>query len=341
MTCAALLPGPLLAQTPSPAAAPVQAPSVPVPPAPATPAMHPARVHSMHEEEPYTFLGVETSHVPRVLSEQMNLPRGFGVVIDYVAPNSPAAAAGLQPDDILRMVNDQMIINPDQLGTLVRSFPEGTNVSLTIIRKGKEMKLSAQLRQEKTSARESGRDFEWNLKGLDRLRDLEGMKDFRAPDMTAINEAVARAKAQALRAGDEARRAAQRLRIITTEDGMTKTTHVDLGKAQIVLSDSKGELRLENVNGQKMLTAKDPSGKVQFRGPIDNAEERAKLPPEVQKRLESLEHQELPPVPPNEPEAPQPSTPNESVSTRNGLLQRASLDCGNRHFGWRRQSLIL
>ena len=31
-----------------------------------------------------TYLGVETSDVPRVLSAQMGLPRGFGVVVDYV-----------------------------------------------------------------------------------------------------------------------------------------------------------------------------------------------------------------------------------------------------------------
>jgi hypothetical protein len=45
--------------------------------------------HDMGPKEPVTFLGVETSEVPRVLSEQMGLPRGFGVVVDYVVPNGP------------------------------------------------------------------------------------------------------------------------------------------------------------------------------------------------------------------------------------------------------------
>ena len=41
---------------------------------------------------PVTFLGVETSEVPRVLSEQLGLAKGFGLVVDYVVPDGPAAA---------------------------------------------------------------------------------------------------------------------------------------------------------------------------------------------------------------------------------------------------------
>src|SRR5262249_24448012 len=100
-TVAALFPLAAFAQSPSshvsvppvPALPPVQAvpPAPPVPPPPGH--MH---EHDMGPKEPVTFLGVETSEVPRVLSEQMGLPRGFGVVVDYVVPNGPAAAAGLQ-----------------------------------------------------------------------------------------------------------------------------------------------------------------------------------------------------------------------------------------------------
>ena len=72
-------------------------------------------------------------------------PRGFGVVIDYVVPDSPAAAAGLQSSDIIRMLNDQQIVNPSQLGKLVRNFADGTSVDLTLMRKGKEVKVNVKL----------------------------------------------------------------------------------------------------------------------------------------------------------------------------------------------------
>ena len=95
-TLAALLPLATFAQSPGPSA---PQPPPPVPPAPPAP---PPMAHGhMHEhddgpKEPVTFLGVETSDVPRVLSEQMGLPRGFGVVVDFVVPESPAAAGGVQ-----------------------------------------------------------------------------------------------------------------------------------------------------------------------------------------------------------------------------------------------------
>jgi S1-C subfamily serine protease len=63
---------------------------------------------------PVTYLGVETSEVPRVLSEQLGLAKGFGLVVDYVVPDSPAAAAGVQQNDIIKMLNDQILTDPEQ-----------------------------------------------------------------------------------------------------------------------------------------------------------------------------------------------------------------------------------
>ncbi|MGH8163861.1 MAG: PDZ domain-containing protein, partial [Rhodanobacteraceae bacterium] len=153
----------------------------------------------------------------------MNLPRGFGLVIDYIVPDSSAAAAGLQKDDILRMLNDQILVDSDQLGTLVRSYADGTSVNLTVLRKGQELKLTAKLQQHKEKAGHDSVGYEWNFDGMDRMNEqLDRLKDFHMPDMSAVREAAARAKREALRAGDEARRAARRLRIVTTDDGTVK-----------------------------------------------------------------------------------------------------------------------
>ena len=78
---------------------------------------------------PVTYLGVETSEVPNVVAEQLGLPKGFGVVVDYVQPDGPAAAAGLQPNDIIKLLNDQILVDADQLGKLVRSYKEGDTVT--------------------------------------------------------------------------------------------------------------------------------------------------------------------------------------------------------------------
>jgi serine protease Do len=341
-TLAALLPLAALAQSPTAAATsqPAQQPIPPMPLAPAPPAPGPGRhihEHDMGPKEPVTFLGVETSNVPRVLSEQMNLPRGFGVVIDYVVPNSPAAAAGVQRSDIIRMLNDQIIVEPDQLGKLVRSFADGTNVTLTLLRKGQEVKVNVKLAKKETPAGRGplGFEREWKWDDLGRM-------EFDMPDMATVREAVARAREQALRAGDEARRAVQRLRVVTTDGGTTRSTKVDLGKATITFSDEKGELKMESVDGKKMLTAKDAQGNVLFSGPIDTEEQRTKLPAEVRKRFEKLENQELPEIPeaPEPPEPPEAPDGNESVHLQNPGIERAALSAGNRS-GWRRSTMLL
>src|SRR5262245_32192836 len=82
----------------------------PAPPQPPRPP-HPPAMPGHNEKRPrvpVTYLGVDTSQVPTVVSDQLGLAKGFGLVVDYVEPNSPAATAGVQQNDILKMLNDQI-----------------------------------------------------------------------------------------------------------------------------------------------------------------------------------------------------------------------------------------
>ena len=279
---------------------------------------------------PVTFLGVETSSVPRVVSEQLGLAKGFGLVVDYVVPDGPAATAGVQQNDIIKMFNDQILMDPDQLAKLVRSYPEGTNVTLTILRKNAETKVTVKLGKKEVRQRDHDygmfNDEEFNEKMEafnDKMKDFnEKMKDFKfdfkTPDFDpAIRETVknaqleARAQAQrardetqrmrdeAQRARDEARRSSREMRLFSSDKGTMKSTTIDLGKATIVFTDDKGELKIETVNGKKILTAKDPQGHLLFSGPVDNQEELNKVPVEVRQRYDKLENKDLPGVVPN------------------------------------------
>jgi hypothetical protein len=102
------------------------------------------------------------------------------------------------------------------------------------------------------------------------------------------------------RARDEARRSAREMRVYSRDKGNMKSTTIDLGRATIVFSDSQGEMKIENVNGKKMLTVKDPQGKLLFSGPVETKEELDKLPPEVRQRYEKLEQKDLPAIAPNQ-----------------------------------------
>src|SRR5712692_3306457 len=151
-----------------------QTPSAPAPPAPQNAPVPPEPPESAPDKRPkvpVTFLGVETSEVPTVVSEQLGLAKGFGLVVDYVVPDGPAAAAGVQQNDILKMLNDQLLTEPDQLAKLVRSFAEGTNVTLTILRKGQEQKIPVKLGKKEVPQHEMGpgrhRHSDFRFGGMD------------------------------------------------------------------------------------------------------------------------------------------------------------------------------
>jgi len=329
----ALLPVAGFTQTPPNPPPPPGQPGQPGGPPPGTP---PER-HERMPKVPVTYLGVETSDVPRVVSEQLGLAKGFGLVVDYVVPDGPAAAAGVQQNDIIKMLNDQILTEPDQLSKLVRSYSEGTTVTLTVLRKGKEEKISVKLsKKEVPQEREFGpgrHRHNFNFNGMD-MGDF-GMNDLQEEmnhlkeqlgngEQGMIHDAVMTAQAeaqrvreeaqrrrdlaqrmrdqaqrirdQAQRARDEARRAAGNITVTKDQDGGLKTTRIDIGKAQIVYSDDKGELRVEKVDGKKVLTAKDPQGLLLFSGPVETKEELDKVPAEVRQRYEKLQQNDLPAV---------------------------------------------
>ena len=285
----------------------------PTPPGPPPPPPGPPDRHEKMPKVPVTFLGVETSEVPNVVSEQLGLAKGFGLVVDYVVPDGPAAAAGVQQNDIIKMLNDQILTEPDQLAKLVRSYSEGTSVTLTLLRKGKEEKVSVKLTKKEVPQRPDfgpGRHRHSDFGGMDmgdfgmsgfkeQMQDLKQQLGDEKRGMIhdaviKAREEVMRAREQTMRARDEARRASGQIKITKNgENGGLNTTKIDIGKAQIVFSDDKGELRVEKIDNKKVLTAKDPQGLLLFSGPVETKEDLDKVPAEVRQRYEKLQQHDL------------------------------------------------
>ena len=297
-----LLPIAGFGQTPPPPPAPPQ------PPGPHGPPGVPGG-HEKMPKVPMTFLGVETSQVPDIVSEQLGLAKGLGLVVEYVVPNSPAASAGIQQNDILKTLNDQILIEPSQLRKLLQTFSEGTEVTLTILRKGQEQKITVKLVKKEMPQRHSlmpggNHDLHWDF---DETGDLgEQMQELKEQlkeqlgdaQRGIIRGAVMKAHDAAKRAREDARWAAREIRILSNDNGALRGTKIDLGKAQIVFCDGKGEMKLENVNGEKMLTAKDAQGKLLFSGPVETKEDFDKVPADVRQRYEKLQQNDLPAVSP-------------------------------------------
>jgi Do/DeqQ family serine protease len=100
-------------------------------------------------EHPY--LGIQMAPITPELQEQlksrqgMTLPVDKGIVIVGVVPNSPAAQAGLQAGDVLTRVQGQAVTKAETVQNMVANTPVGTELPLTVLRKGQSVDLSVQV----------------------------------------------------------------------------------------------------------------------------------------------------------------------------------------------------
>jgi hypothetical protein len=105
------------------------------------------------ERKPTPYLGVVSVPLPPVLSAQLGLEDGFGLVVENVLPESPAQAAGVQRYDVLKLLNDQQLMSPDQLSRLVQRMGKDAEATLTVVRKGQEQKLTIKVGEKLLPAR--------------------------------------------------------------------------------------------------------------------------------------------------------------------------------------------
>src|SRR5450432_427264 len=228
------------------------------------------------EKEKVAFLGVETAPAGRTLANQLGLPRETGLVVTHVLDKSPAAEV-IKEDDVLTKLDDQILINMEQLGVLVRSRKEGDEVRLTVVRAGKEMTVQAKLGAHEVPKRGDafffphgggmhgfmGRD---ELPGFEREGGLPGMGPGEARDVLHM---IGRERGNFI-AGPDVH--------VLRHQGKGSTI-LDLPKSNITYSDDDGAIEIKADDLARNLTVKDAKGVVLFSGPVTTEDERRKLPP--------------------------------------------------------------
>jgi S1-C subfamily serine protease len=94
------------------------------------------------------YLGIQYSPITARQAAQLGLPAGtIGILVSQVVPASPAEKAGIQVNDIITKVNDQVIDADHPLSSLLVKNRPGDKVKLTLIRSGKEMTVDVTLGQ--------------------------------------------------------------------------------------------------------------------------------------------------------------------------------------------------
>ncbi|HZR78660.1 MAG TPA: Do family serine endopeptidase [Chthoniobacterales bacterium] len=90
------------------------------------------------------YLGIQS----RVDQSNPNNSSADGVVVDQVVPGSPAADAKLQTGDVIRKFDGHDVKNIIQLRNLVSQVELNKNVDLQIIRAGKPMTVTTQIKEQ-------------------------------------------------------------------------------------------------------------------------------------------------------------------------------------------------
>lgn len=90
-------------------------------------------------------IGVSLQDVDRALVREWDLPDTRGALVTRVFPGTPGDRAGLRPGDVIRSFNGAPIDAYSDLPPLVGALPPGTSVTLTLLRDGRERKVSLEL----------------------------------------------------------------------------------------------------------------------------------------------------------------------------------------------------
>jgi|ERR1017187_210569 hypothetical protein len=263
-----------------------------------------------------TWLGVSTEEVPEALASQLELKSGQGLVVIFVAPDSPAAKAGIQKYDVIEALGDQMLVDPAQLRKLVQMQKEGDAVKLTLHRGGKKQTVSATLakRTERFSlSAEPSRIGELaELAPLGAAGNHRGIENhnatvtFAGMDKKMVNaevqfqmEAARQAIQEALRQSAQAGRAERHVApvappvpplppMVDVGNNATVTVTKDGASVKTVVKSDETGILVILASPKKHLTAHDANGKLLFDGEIESTEQQQKVPAELWEKVKPL-----------------------------------------------------
>ena len=100
------------------------------------------------------WLGAKLQAVTADIAESMGLKRPAGALVANVAPESPAAQAGLKAGDVIVSVDGQEVDDPNAFDYRFATKPLGGTASLGLLRSGRETTTAVALK----TAPESPRD---------------------------------------------------------------------------------------------------------------------------------------------------------------------------------------
>ena len=92
-----------------------------------------------------SYLGVQAQEVTKENYARFGLREARGVAVEKVVENSPAAQAGLQPNDVIIRFNGEEVTGTRKLARLISEVAPDHQAKLTVLRGGGEREITATL----------------------------------------------------------------------------------------------------------------------------------------------------------------------------------------------------
>lgn len=270
-------------------------PARPVRPAPAPREEEKDPQPRQAEAAPAAFLGVGGSAVPELLTEHLKLSPDRGMVINTLAPDGPAAKAGLAVNDIIMKVGDREVGSQEDLREAIGGRQPGDEVSIDLIHRGEAKTVKVALGTAPRVAINS------RSRILDDLR-LDGLPEEQArriredvernlrafEDQDAFGGGLGDNPLERL-AREAHRRLGHGIRGADANPGAAGQSGIDVKSTSTVrLLDEQGAVELRSEDGAKQVRAFDADGKLLWEGPYNNEEDKKAMPEDVRERVGKL-----------------------------------------------------
>ena len=147
-------------------------------------------------------VGVDAQDITPELAAMLSVAVGKGTVVTRVRKDAPAAAAGVQPGDVIVAINETAISSAQDLHNIEGLTPIGTVLSVSLLREGKPLTVKMTLKAN-TSTSLRGTDLDPRLSGV-QMADLDESQRRPGLSGSAVKkiDRSSRAYASGLRNGD-------------------------------------------------------------------------------------------------------------------------------------------
>ncbi len=247
------------------------------------------------------WLGVLSKPVGETLRVHLGVEEG--VVLDYVAPGSPASKAGLGQHDIILEVDGEPIGSQDELREAIQAHQPGDKVTLAVLSKGEEGEREVEMAErpqepgnlpQGNAGRERARGFFFGLPELPKdpenlippgggeelQRQLEGqMKKFEKQ----LRE-MERGGGPGLKLDFDLFKDLQR----GNKAGGGAFNFNFKSSSSFKFVDENGSVEMKTTEGGKEVIVKDAEGEMLFEGPWDTEQDKAAAPEDIRERIEGM-----------------------------------------------------